>query len=259
MKAILLGSGTSGGVPRIGNDWGACDPANPRNRRSRVSMIVEHAGQRILIDTSPDLRQQLLSTDIGSLDAVIWTHDHADHSHGIDDLRALYHATRKPLPGYGKDYALQSLVSRFDYVFEDSNGYPAIVTPHPLHDRQEICGMAVRGVDQPHGPVLSTGLRFDVHGVSVVYATDFSEITDEMVALYADCDLLVTDCLRYEKHPTHASLDMALDLARRTRARHTVLTHMDKSLDYATLAAELPDTVEPGYDGLVIEVARLGQ
>ena len=259
MRAILLGSGTSGGVPRIGNDWGACDPTNPRNRRSRVSMIVEHDDRRILIDTSPDLRQQMLATDIGSLDAVIWTHDHADHSHGIDDLRALYHRSRKPLPGYGKDYALQSLISRFDYVFEDSNGYPAIVVPHRLNAGQEICGITVRGVDQPHGPVLSTGLRFDVQGVSVVYATDFSMITDDMVALYTGCDLLITDCLRYEKHPTHANLEMALDLARRTGARHTVLTHMDKSLDYATLAAELPDDVEPGYDGLAIEVARLAQ
>ncbi|WP_033924653.1 MBL fold metallo-hydrolase [Sphingomonas sp. 35-24ZXX] len=259
MKAILLGSGTSGGVPRIGNDWGACDPENPRNRRSRVSMIVECDGQRILIDTSPDLRQQLLACDIGALDAVIWTHDHADHSHGIDDLRALYHRSRKPLPGYGKDYTLQSLVSRFDYVFETSNGYPAIVAPELLEPEQVICGITVRGVDQPHGPVLSTGLRFDANGLSIVYATDFSAITDAMVTLYADCDLLVTDCLRYETHPTHASLDMALDLARRTRARHTVLTHMDKSLDYATLTAELPDGIEPGFDGLVIEVARLAR
>lgn len=259
MKAILLGSGTSGGVPRIGNDWGACDPDNPRNRRSRVSMIVEHAGQRILIDTSPDLRQQLLTSNIGALSAVIWTHDHADHCHGIDDLRALYHRTPKPLPGFGKDYTLQSLVSRFDYVFQDSHGYPAIVSVQPLIDGEDIAGIMVRCVDQPHGPVLSTGLRFDVSGRSIVYATDFSEITDAMVALYSGCDLLVTDCLRYEKHPTHANLDMALDLARRTGARHTVLTHMDKSLDYATLCAELPEAIEPGYDGLVIDLARISE
>lgn len=259
MKAILLGSGTSGGVPRIGNDWGACDPANPRNRRSRVSMIIELAGQRILIDTSPDLREQLLANDIGALDAVIWTHDHADHSHGIDDLRALYHRTRTPLPGYGKDYSLQSLVSRFDYVFETSNGYPAIVSPQRLDDEQIICGIAVRTVDQPHGPVLSTGLRFDAHGLSVVYATDFSAVTDDMIALYTGCDLLVSDCLRHDKHPTHANVEMALDLAQRTGARRTVMTHMDKSLDYTALSAELPSSVEPGYDGLVIEVARVRQ
>lgn len=257
MRAILLGSGTSGGVPRIGNDWGACDPDNPRNRRSRVSMIVEHAGQRILIDTSPDLRNQLLAQDIGALDAVIWTHDHADHSHGIDDLRALYHRNRKPLPGYGRIYTLQSLISRFGYVFDGGDGYPAIVEPHYLADDQRVCGMQVRCVDQPHGSVLSSGLRFDVDGMSIVYATDFSTITDAMTTLYADCDLLVVDCLRYEKHPTHAHLAMALDLAERCRAGHTVLTHMDKSLDYATLCSELPDDIEPGHDGLTIDLTRI--
>ncbi|MDM7957188.1 MBL fold metallo-hydrolase [Blastomonas sp.] len=256
MKAILLGSGTSGGVPRIGNDWGACDPANPRNRRSRVSMIVEHGGQRILIDTSPDLRNQLLAQDIGALDGVIWTHDHADHSHGIDDLRALYHRSRKQLGGYGRSYTLQSLVRRFDYVFAGGDGYPATVEAFDLADDQSICGMRVRCVDQPHGPVFSTGLRFDVDGKSAVYATDFAEVTDAMVALYRGCDLLVTDCLRYDKHPTHANLAMALDLAERCGARHTVLTHMDKSLDYATLCAELPDAIEPGYDGLTIDLGR---
>lgn len=257
MKAILLGSGTSGGVPRIGNDWGVCDPANPRNRRSRVSMIVEHAGQRILIDTSPDLRNQLLAQDIGALDAVIWTHDHADHSHGIDDLRALFHRTRKPLAGFGRIYTLQSLTSRFDYVFDGGDGYPSIVEPHALEDGQTICGLRVRCVDQPHGPVCSTGLRFDIAGMSVVYATDFSEITEDMVALYSGCDLLVTDCLRYDKHPTHANLAMALELAERCGAGRTVLTHMDKSLDYATLCSELPDEIEPGYDGLTIDLAEL--
>lgn len=257
MRAILLGTGTSGGVPRIGNDWGECDPSNPRNRRTRVSIIVEHEGQRILVDTSPDLRHQLLAQDIGALDAVIWTHDHADHTHGIDDLRALYHQTRKPISGFAKDYTLQSLLSRFDYVFAGGDGYPATVSATPLGDTQLVCGLNVSTVDQPHGPVLSTGLRFDHHDLSIVYATDFSHITDDMVALYRGCDLLITDCLRLEKHPTHASLDMALDLARRTSARHTILTHMDKSLDYAALCAELSDDVEPGYDGLVIDLDRM--
>jgi phosphoribosyl 1,2-cyclic phosphate phosphodiesterase len=256
VKVVLLGSGTSGGVPRIGNDWGACDPANPRNRRSRVSMIVEHDAQRILIDTSPDLRHQLLANDIAALDAVIWTHDHADHSHGIDDLRPLYHRTRQALPGYGRDYALQSLVSRFDYVFEGGDGYPPIAQATPLHAAQDICGIKVRCTDQPHGSVLSAGLRFDVAGASVVYATDFSAITDAMVALYERCDLLIVDCLRHEPHPTHAHLDMALDLAARCNAKHVVLTHMDKSLDYAALNSETPDHVEPGYDGLTIDLAQ---
>lgn len=256
MRAILLGSGTSGGVPRIGNDWGACDPANPRNRRSRVSVIIEHDGQRILVDTSPDLRNQLLANDISNLDAVIWTHDHADHSHGIDDLRPLFHRNRKPLPGYGRPYAIESLASRFDYIFAGGDGYPPIVVAHDLDNDQNIAGIQVRCVDQPHGPVLSSGLRFDVGGQAIVYATDFSASTDAMTSLYSDCDVLIVDCLRPEPHPTHAHLDMALGFAVQCRAKHTVLTHMDKSLDYATLAAALPDGIEPGYDGLTIDLAK---
>lgn len=252
----MLGCGTSGGVPRIGNDWGACDPENPRNRRSRVSIIVEHDGKRILVDTSPDLRNQLLANDIDALDAVIWTHDHADHSHGIDDLRPLFHRSRAPLNGYGRPYAIQSLAERFAYVFAGGDGYPAIVARHDLADDQEMCGVRVRCVDQPHGPVLSSGLRFDANGRSIVYATDLSAITDAMIDLYADCDLLIVDCLRPEPHPTHAHLDMALALAERCRARHSVMTHMDKSLDYTTLASQLPDGMEPGYDGLVIDLAK---
>jgi phosphoribosyl 1,2-cyclic phosphate phosphodiesterase len=257
VKAILLGCGTSGGVPRIGNDWGECDPANPRNCRTRVSVIIEHDAQRILVDTSPDLRHQLLREHIGALDAVIWTHDHADHTHGIDDLRALFHRTRQPIAGYAKDYTLQSLITRFDYIFEGGDGYPATVSAAALGDEQAICGLTVRTVDQPHGPVLSTGLRFDLQGRSIVYATDFSHFTDEMVALYAGCDLLITDCLRHEKHPTHASLPMALQLAEQCGARHTVLTHMDKTLDYAALCLELPEGVEPGYDGMVVDLDRI--
>jgi phosphoribosyl 1,2-cyclic phosphate phosphodiesterase len=258
VKAILLGSGTSGGVPRIGNDWGACDPGNPRNRRSRVSIIVEHGGQRILVDTSPDLRRQLLDNDIGTLDVVIWTHDHADHSHGIDDLRPLFHRSRHPIAGFARPYTIQSLVSRFDYVFAGGDGYPAIATLAALLGVHRLDDVTVRWVDQPHGPVLSTGLRFDCKGLSLVYATDFSAITDAMVALYKGCDLLITDCLRREPHPTHAHLDMAMELAERTGARRTVLTHMDKSLDYASLSLQLPDHVEPGYDGLMIDLAGPG-
>lgn len=220
-------------------------------------MVVEHADQRILIDTSPDLRNQLLDNDIGALDAVVWTHDHADHSHGIDDLRALYHRSRKPIDGRGRDYTIQSLVSRFSYIFESGNGYPAIATAQLLDQDQYVCGLRLRCVDQPHGPVRSTGLRFDINGLSLVYATDFSEITGAMVALYSGCDLLVVDCLRDEPHPTHAHVAMALELAQRCSAGHTVLTHMDKSLDYARLAAVLPAAVEPGYDGMTLDIARL--
>jgi len=252
----MLGSGTSGGVPRIGGDWGACDPDEPRNRRSRVSVVIEgDDGARILVDTSPDLRQQLLDNDIGALDAVIWTHDHADHSHGIDDLRPLFHRNRKPVPGFAGAATLASLRRRFGYVFAGNDGYPPIVADRTLESGMTIAGITVGAVEQPHGPVHSTGLRFDRHGRSLVYATDFSAVTDDMVKLYQGCDLLITDCLREAPHPTHAHLAMALELAARTNARRTVLTHMDKSLDYRALAARLPAGIEPGYDGMTMVLA----
>ena len=254
MKAILLGSGTSAGVPRIGNDWGECDPDEPRNRRSRVSLLVQIGDKNILVDTSPDLREQLLRNNIAQIDAVIWTHDHADHSHGIDDLRAVFHRNREPITGYGRDYTLDSLRSRFSYIFSGNKGYPAIITTEPLIDTTEICLCKVFFVDQPHGPVFSTGLMFQFENKSIVYATDFSNITDEMCALYDECDVLIVDCLRRTPHPTHAHLEMALDLAERVKARQTILTHMDKSLDYRTLVSEVPHNIVPGYDGLCISI-----
>lgn len=253
MKVTLLGTGTSGGVPRVGNDWGECDPEEPRNRRSRVSILVEtDEGANILVDTSPDLRTQLLTNDIDRIDAIIWTHDHADHAHGIDDVRPMHHRQRMAIPGYGRRYTLDNLYRRFDYVFAGGHGYPPIVEARELADSEAIYDCLVRSVDQPHGPVLSTGLRFDGAGASLVYATDLSEITDAMVALYSDCDLLIVDCLRESPHPTHAHLDMSLDLARQCHARRVILTHMDKSLDYRSLNERLPDYVEPGYDGFTI-------
>ena len=252
----MLGSGTSAGVPRIGNDWGSCDPSEPKNRRSRVSIIVEsNPGKRILVDTSPDLRNQLLDNDISDLDAVIWTHDHADHCHGIDDLRTIFHRRRIPINGYGRDYTIESLEKRFSYIFEGNKGYPSVVTPNVIARKSEIEGIVVDCVDQPHGPVKSTGLRFKCDGMSLVYATDFHEITAVMIDCYKDCDMLIVDCLRKEPHPTHAHLDLSLDLAQKCNAKRTILTHMDKTMDYRTLVAELPDTVCPGYDGMKVELA----
>ncbi len=253
MKVIVLGSGTSTGVPRIGGDWGACDPAEPRNRRTRVSILVESAeGKRLLVDTSTDLRQQLLTNDIDTVDAVFWTHDHADHCHGIDDLRVMRYGRNAPLPGYGSTETVRRLRQRFDYVFAGQHGYPTIVSLDTL-ERLRICaGFSVKSCQMPHGPTESTAFRFESGGKSVVYATDFSEITDAMVALFRDVDILVTDCLRREAHPTHANLEMAIELAQRTRARTTVLTHLDKSMDYAAVSAEVPSGVVVGYDGLVV-------
>lgn len=251
MKLIMLGSGTSTGVPRIGDDWGECDPAEPRNRRSRVSIVVEsHEGKRLLVDTSTDLRMQLLDSGIGQVDAVFWTHDHADHCHGIDDLRVMRYGRSGPIPGFAAEETVRRLRQRFGYVFAGQHGYPTIVSLETLDRLKMFAGFAVGWCQMPHGPAKSTGFRFEADRKAIAYATDFSEIREEMVALFADADILVCDCLRRDPHPTHAHLGMALELAERTSARTTVLTHLDKSLDYATLSHEVPDGVIVGYDGL---------
>jgi len=247
----MLGSGTSTGVPRIGNDWGECDPNEPKNRRTRVSILVESdAGTRLLVDTSTDLRQQLLDNGIDKVDAVFWTHDHADHCHGIDDLRPMRFNRNAPLPGFASAETARSLRQRFSYVFAGRYGYPTIVGLETLDLVKIHAGFAIDSVEMPHGPGFSTGFRFEADGKSIAYATDFSEITDEMVALFSGVDILVTDCLRREPHPTHASLATAVELHRRCNAGTTVLSHLDKSMDYATLSAEVPADVLVGYDGM---------
>ena len=259
MKLIMLGSGTSTGVPRLGGadgtgDWGECDPNEPRNRRSRVSIVVESAaGARLLVDTSPDLRQQLLTNGIEQLDAVFWTHDHADHTHGIDDLRPLRYGRGAPLPGYGHEETVRRLRQRFGYVFAGQHGYATICNLDTL-DRLRICaGVGIGWCQMDHGPAQSTAFRFDCDGKAICYATDFSAINREMVALFAGCDILVVDCLRREPHPTHANLAMALELIEAARARRAVLTHLDRSMDYAQLSSEVPGHVLVGYDGQVLE------
>ncbi len=255
MKLVVLGSGTSTGVPRIGGDWGECDPAEPKNRRTRVSIMVESAeGTRLLVDTSTDLRQQLLANDIDKVDGVFWTHDHADHCHGIDDLRPMRFARNAPLPGFASEVTAHSLRQRFSYVFSGRYGYPTIVRLETLEYVRVHAGFAISSVEMPHGPTASTGFRLEADGKSVVYATDFSEITSDMIDLFTGTDVLVTDCLRREPHPTHASLATALELAKRTGATTTVLSHLDKSMDYATLSAEVPAGVLVGYDGLVLQL-----
>lgn len=255
MKLIVLGSGTSTGVPRIGNDWGECDPNEPKNRRSRVSIMVENAaGGRVLVDTSTDLRNQLLARGIEAIDAVVWTHDHADHCHGIDDLRPMRFGRNAPIPGFASAYTVRRLKERFGYVFAGRYGYPTIVHLEPLGTVKIVAGFGIESCEMPHGPISSTGFRFDADGKSVGYATDFSDLSDEMIDLFRHVDVLVTDCLRRESHPTHASLELALQFAERTGAATTVLTHLDKSMDYATLSAETPDNVLVGYDGMEIDL-----
>lgn len=250
----MLGSGTSTGVPRIGNDWGDCDPGEPRNRRSRVSIVVEStAGDRLLVDTSPDLRNQLLANGIDKVDAVFWTHDHADHTHGIDDLRPMRYGRGAPIPGYGHEETVRRLRNRFGYVFAGQHGYATICAIETLERLRMCAGFGIATCQMDHGPAQSTAFRFDCDGKSIGYATDFSSVNHAMIDLFRNSDILVIDCLRREPHPTHAHLAMALELAEASRAGRAVLTHLDKSMDYRTLESEIPAHVMVGYDGLVLE------
>ncbi|UYY59019.1 MBL fold metallo-hydrolase [Sphingomonas sp. S2-65] len=253
LKIRLLGSGTSSGVPRIGNDWGACDPHDPRNRRSRSSALVSTDTTTILIDTSPDMRAQLLAADVGDIDAVIWTHDHADHTHGIDDLRQIMHLRGgTPVRGLARPPTRAQLEAKFAYAFHGRAGYPPTVAIEDLPDTLTIGDIRIAATDQPHGNIFSAGLRFDHLEKSMGYATDFHEMTKPMRTLYAGVDVWIVDALRRAPHPTHPHLSEALGWIGELAPARSVLVHMDHSMDYMSLAAELPHGVEPGYDGLEI-------
>jgi phosphoribosyl 1,2-cyclic phosphate phosphodiesterase len=249
MEVRILGCGTSSGVPRVGNDWGECDPTNPRNRRRRVSILVTHERASILIDTGPDLREQLLDANVSAIDAVIWTHDHADHCHGIDDLRQLYHARKRPVTGYARQDALEVIQDRFAYAFDGKSGYPAVVEGNVLPNHLNIGGISVQAVDLPHGNILSAGLRFDAGGKTIVYTTDFHELPEQMAVRIEDADLWIVDALRRRPHPTHPHLSQVLEWVKQIRPKRTLLTHLDNSMDYDTLVRELPPGIEPAYDG----------
>ncbi len=214
--------------------------------------MVEHDGTRILVDTSPDMREQLLAADVSTLDAVIWTHDHADHCHGIDDLRQVFHAMRRPVRGYARTDTLAAIRSRFAYAFKGRPNYPATIDGEMLPDRLTIGGITVSVVDQPHGAIFSAGLRFEADGVAIGYATDFNIMTEAMTALYQDLDVWVIDALRRAPHPTHPDLDTALGWIAAFKPRQAALIHMDHTMDYATLCRGLPAGVEPGFDGLTL-------
>ncbi|OQW77016.1 MAG: MBL fold metallo-hydrolase [Proteobacteria bacterium ST_bin14] len=250
MKLRILGSGTSSGVPRIGNDWGECDPTNPRNRRMRASVLVETATTRILVDTSPDMREQLLSAGVSHIDAVIWTHDHADHCHGIDDLRQVYHARGEPARGLARAETLRQLSGRFSYAFSGRPGYPPTIAGEELPDTMMIGDITVTVADQPHGGITSAGLRFTAGGIAIGYATDFHTVTPGMAALYTGLDLWVVDALRRAPHPSHAHLAYTLEQIALLRPARSVLIHMDQTMDYDSLVAGLPPGVEPGFDGM---------
>jgi phosphoribosyl 1,2-cyclic phosphate phosphodiesterase len=254
MRVTVLGCGASTGVPAIGPDWGRCDPKDARNRRRRVSVLVECGSTVILIDTSPDLREQLLDAGVARLDAVVVTHAHADHLHGIDDLRSVNRLMRAPIPLYAVAETLAEIGRRFGYAFEPlrepGRYHKPTVVPNAIQGPFEIQGIPIVPFAQDHGYSTTLGLRIG----RFAYSTDVTELDERAFAAIEGVELWIVDCLRREPHPTHAHLAKTLSWIAHMRPNRAVLTHMDQSLDYRELSAELPDGVEPGRDGLLIEL-----
>jgi phosphoribosyl 1,2-cyclic phosphate phosphodiesterase len=254
MRVTVLGCGASTGVPAIGPNWGKCDPADPRNRRRRVSLLVEKGDVAILIDTSPDLREQLIDARVRRLDAVLMTHAHADHLHGIDDIRQLNRLMKAAIPLWGDAKTLGEIRRRFSYALEppDVPGqfYKPTLEAHEILGPFAVCGVPVVPFAQDHGFSTTLGFRIGLMG----YSTDVTELDEDAFAAIAGIELWIVDCMRKAPHPTHSHLSKTLGWIERVRPRRAILTHMDQSLDYRTLAAELPAGVEPGFDGLVVEL-----
>lgn len=256
----ILGCGSSGGVPRLGGIWGDCDPDNPKNRRRRCSMLVERIGDdgitRVLIDTSPDMRQQLLDAGVGNLDAVIFTHGHADHVHGIDDLRMIVFNQRERLAVWADAPTEERLRSGFGYAFEQPKGspYPPILDLHQIDGDVEIAGAGGAITFSPftvtHGSIDALGFR--IHGVA--YVPDVSDIPDDVWPHLQGLDVWIIDALRRAPHPTHTHLEQTLNWIERVAPKQAVLTNMHIDLDYETVAAETPDHVVPAYDGMRITI-----
>ncbi|KAA2241113.1 MBL fold metallo-hydrolase [Salinarimonas soli] len=263
LAITILGCGSSGGVPRVGSGWGACDPNDPRNRRRRCSVLVERrSGEgttNVLVDTSPDLREQLLGAGVTRLDAVLLTHEHADHTHGIDDLRPLVIQMRRRMPLYMDAETRAVIRARFAYCFETPPGsdYPPILDEREIHHeapiRIEGPGGAIEALPLPvrHGTIGALGFRFG----DLAYVPDVSTMPESTERLLHGLDVLVIDALRYTPHPTHYSVAEALALIERTRPARAVLTNLHSDLDYERLKSELPPYVTPAFDGLRIDGA----
>ena len=261
LRVTILGCGSSAGVPRVGSGWGACDPANPRNRRRRCSILVDRIGAegitRVLVDTTPDLRQQLLDAAVTRLDAVLFTHDHADHTHGIDDLRPLVIHMRRRMPIYADAETGAVLQQRFGYCFATPPGsdYPPILDDNRIRPPEPVIVQGPGGAVEAapfwmhHGSTHALGFRFEGIG----YAPDVSAMTDESTAALRGLDVLILDALRYTPHPSHFSVSEALAFIAEVRPRRAVLTNLHTDVDYAKLAGELPAGVEPAFDGMCLE------
>ena len=260
-RLTILGCGSSGGVPRVAQGWGKCDPEEPRNRRRRCSVLVERHGPdgttRVLIDTSPDLREQLIDADVSALDAVVFTHEHADHTHGIDDLRPIVLAMRRRIPIYGDSRTIELLFARFGYCFQTPTGsdYPPILTAHLIDNQREFeingPGGPIRFQPFPlvHGNIEALGFRMG----ELAYTPDVSAIPAESLPHLEGLGIWIIDALRDLPHGTHFSLSEALDWIARMKPGRAVLTNLHTDLDYGRLIRELPPEIRPAYDGMVLE------
>jgi phosphoribosyl 1,2-cyclic phosphate phosphodiesterase len=261
IKVTLLGSGGSAGVPMIGGpdgagDWGECDPADPRNRRTRASILIEQHGAALLVDTGPDMREQLLTCRVPRVDAILYTHAHADHILGLDDVRILNRIVDRPLEAYSTAATLDELRARFAYAFQPwqpPGFFRPVIVPCPIlpGEALEAGGVAVRVFDQDHGFTRSLGVRAGAFG----YSTDAVDLDDAAFAALDGVDTWVVGCFQRHAHRTHAWLPRVLTWVERVRPRRAVLTHMGPDMDFAVLRKRLPAGVEPGYDGMVLEVA----
>lgn len=255
MKITILGCGGSGGVPMIGGHWGDCDPKNPKNRRLRASVLVEEGDVSLLIDTSPDIREQLLQNNVQKLSAVLYTHAHADHCHGIDDLRTMNWHMKAPIDIYGDAHTINEITQRFQYIFhprpEVERYYKPALAPHVITmDPLEFPPLTVTPFEQNHGYMNILGYRIG----NFAYSTDCKSLSDAAFKTLEGLDTWVVDCARRKEHPTHSHLAQTLAWIERARPKRAFLTHMGTDLDYTTLCKELPPHIRPAYDGLKIDI-----
>ncbi len=262
LRFTILGCGSSPGVPRITGDWGDCDPTNPRNRRTRTAAMVERVSAtgttRVVIDTGPDFREQMLMAKVSRISAAVYTHPHADHIHGIDDLRGYVLEQRRIMDIYADSPTLERLMLSFGYCFETPEGssYPPILKAHLIdHDRPVLVEgeggpIALTPLRQQHGDIVSLGFRIK----NLAYCPDISDFLPSTLPLLTGLDMLIIDALQYRPHPSHLSLSEALGWIERIAPKRAVLTHMHTPLDYEKLRAELPGHIVPAYDGMVIEL-----
>lgn len=252
MKVTILGSGASGGVPLITGSWGVCDSKNPKNRRTRSSILVQVDGKNILVDTSPDLREQLLRTNVKTIDAVLLTHAHADHLHGIDELRQIFFHQQRKIPVYADVQCLERVYQAFSYMFHAADSfYPTFLEGHAIeNDTFTIDGTIVQLFEQDHGHQRSSGFKIG----KMAYSTDVKSIPEKSESYLYGLDLWIVDCLRDEEHRTHAHTGLTLEWIEKYQPKRSILTHLSELLDYEDLSARLPKGVEAAYDGMVLEI-----